>query len=107
MVACLLLEGSSGQAPERWGRWPVAPPGTKERATIRRRSGWRPAARGPTFGSGGHIGNLSLGRAGMAERPIWRGHLRLALVTCPVALHSVLRPSSNLRFHFINPKTGH
>jgi DNA end-binding protein Ku len=43
----------------------------------------------------------------MAERPIWRGHLRLALVTCPVALHSVLRPSSNLRFHFINPKTGH
>jgi DNA end-binding protein Ku len=43
----------------------------------------------------------------MAERPIWRGHLRLALVTCPVALHSVLRPSGNLRFHFINPKTGH
>jgi DNA end-binding protein Ku len=43
----------------------------------------------------------------MAERPVWRGHLRLALVSCPVALHSVLRASSNLRFHFINPKTGH
>jgi DNA end-binding protein Ku len=43
----------------------------------------------------------------MAERPIWRGHLRLALVTCPVALHSVLRASGNLHFHFINPKTGH
>jgi DNA end-binding protein Ku len=42
----------------------------------------------------------------MAERPIWRGHLRLALVTCPVSLHSVLRASANLRFHFINPKTG-
>jgi DNA end-binding protein Ku len=42
----------------------------------------------------------------MAERPVWRGHLRLALVTCPVSLHSVLRASSNLRFHFINPKTG-
>ncbi len=42
----------------------------------------------------------------MAERPMWRGHLRLALVTCPVSLHSVLRASSNLRFHFINPKTG-
>jgi len=42
----------------------------------------------------------------MAERPIWRGHLRLALVTCPVSLHSVLRASGNLRFHFINPKTG-
>jgi DNA end-binding protein Ku len=42
----------------------------------------------------------------MAERPVWRGHLRLALVTCPVSLHSVLRPSGNLHFHFINPKTG-
>jgi len=43
----------------------------------------------------------------MAERPIWRGHLRLALVSCPVSLHSVVRASSDLRFHFINPKTGH
>ena len=42
----------------------------------------------------------------MAERPVWRGHLRLALVSCPVALHSVLRASGDLRFHFINPKTG-
>lgn len=42
----------------------------------------------------------------MAERPIWRGHLRLALVTCPVSLHSVLRASGNLHFHLINPKTG-
>ena len=25
---------------------------------------------------------------------------------CPVSLHSVLRASSNLHFHFINPKTG-
>jgi DNA end-binding protein Ku len=43
----------------------------------------------------------------MAQRPIWRGHLRLALVSCPVALHSVLRASGDLHFHFINPKTGH
>ena len=42
----------------------------------------------------------------MAVRPIWRGHLRLALVTCPVALHSVHRPAGDLHFHFINPKTG-
>ena len=42
----------------------------------------------------------------MADRPIWRGHLRLALVTCPVSLFSVTRPSGDLRFHFINPKTG-
>jgi len=43
----------------------------------------------------------------MATRPIWRGHLRLALVSCPVSLHSVLRASGDLHFHMINPKTGH
>lgn len=43
----------------------------------------------------------------MAARPIWRGHLRLALVSCPVSLHGVLRASGDLHFHFINPKTGH
>jgi DNA end-binding protein Ku len=43
----------------------------------------------------------------MSSRPIWRGHLRLALVSCPVALHSVVRGSSGLHFHLINPKTGH
>ena len=42
----------------------------------------------------------------MAERPIWRGHLRLALVSCPVALYSAHHEASNLHFHFINPKTG-
>lgn len=43
----------------------------------------------------------------MAVRPVWRGHLRLALVSCPVSLHSVLRASGDLHFHYINPKTGH
>jgi DNA end-binding protein Ku len=43
----------------------------------------------------------------MAQRPIWRGHLRLALVSCPVALYSVLRASRGLHFHLINPHTGH
>jgi DNA end-binding protein Ku len=43
----------------------------------------------------------------MASRPIWRGHLRLALVSCPIALHSVLRGGGGLHFHLINPKTGH
>jgi DNA end-binding protein Ku len=42
----------------------------------------------------------------MASRPIWRGHLRLALVTCPIALHSVVRSTGELHFHYINPKTG-
>ncbi len=42
----------------------------------------------------------------MADHPIWRGQLRLALVSCPVALYSVRQPSQELHFHFINPKTG-
>jgi DNA end-binding protein Ku len=42
----------------------------------------------------------------MAERPIWRGHLRLALVSCPVALYSAHHDRGNLRFNYINPKTG-
>ncbi|WP_428484024.1 Ku protein [Rhodopila sp.] len=43
----------------------------------------------------------------MAPRPIWRGHLRLALVSCPIALYSVVRGGSGLHFHLINPNTGH
>ncbi|HEX3346560.1 MAG TPA: Ku protein [Acetobacteraceae bacterium] len=43
----------------------------------------------------------------MAERPVWRGHLRLALVSCPVALYPAKSERSNLHFHFINPETGH
>lgn len=40
-------------------------------------------------------------------RPIWRGHLRLALVSCPIALYTVLRGNRDLHFHLINPETGH
>ncbi len=43
----------------------------------------------------------------MAQRPIWRGHLRLALVSCPVALYSAHHERANVHFHFINPDTGH
>ena len=42
----------------------------------------------------------------MAQRPIWRGHLRLALVSCPVALFNARHERESLRFHFINPQTG-
>ena len=43
----------------------------------------------------------------MPQRPIWRGHLRLALVSCPVALFSARHDRGNIRFHLINPTTGH
>jgi DNA end-binding protein Ku len=42
----------------------------------------------------------------MAQRPIWRGHLRLALVSCPVALYSAKHDRSAIRFNLINPETG-
>lgn len=42
----------------------------------------------------------------MAQRPIWRGHLRLALVSCPVALYNARHSREALAFHFINPQTG-
>jgi Ku protein len=42
----------------------------------------------------------------MALRPTWRGHLRLALVSCPVRLTPATTSSSNIRFHKLNKKTG-
>src|SRR6185369_5971124 len=42
----------------------------------------------------------------MALRPTWRGHLRLALVSCPVRLTPATTSSSNIRFHKLNRKTG-
>jgi DNA end-binding protein Ku len=42
----------------------------------------------------------------MASRPVWRGHLRLALVTCPVALYNARHDRGSIRFNMINPKTG-
>jgi DNA end-binding protein Ku len=42
----------------------------------------------------------------MAQRPIWRGHLRLALVSCPVALYSAKHDRATIRFNLINPNTG-
>ena len=42
----------------------------------------------------------------MPQRPIWRGHLRLALVSCPIALYSANHDRGSLHFNLINPDTG-
>ena len=42
----------------------------------------------------------------MASRPIWRGHLRLALVSCPVALFNARHDRGAIKFNLINPETG-
>ena len=42
----------------------------------------------------------------MAVRPSWEGHLRLSLVTCPVALYPATTEAETVRFNLINPVTN-
>jgi DNA end-binding protein Ku len=42
----------------------------------------------------------------MAARPAWQGHLKLSLVTCPVALYNAINPRGDVHFNLINPSTG-
>jgi DNA end-binding protein Ku len=42
----------------------------------------------------------------MAYRPTWQGHLKLSLVTCPVALYTAASSSGDIRFNLINPETN-
>src|SRR5712691_1317996 len=39
-------------------------------------------------------------------RPTWEGHLRLSLVTCPVALYTATERAADVHFNMINPKTN-
>src|SRR6201996_1557867 len=41
----------------------------------------------------------------MAYRPTWQGHLKLSLVTCPVALYTAVNSGGDVHFNLINPKT--
>ncbi len=42
----------------------------------------------------------------MAYRPTWQGHLKLSLVTCPVALYSATNAAGDVHFNLINPETN-
>ncbi|HWD67855.1 MAG TPA: Ku protein [Caulobacteraceae bacterium] len=42
----------------------------------------------------------------MAYRPSWQGHLKLSLVTCPVALFTATNSGGEVHFNLINPKTN-
>ena len=42
----------------------------------------------------------------MPARPTWQGHLKLSLVTCPVALYTATTKTNDVSFHLINPKTN-
>lgn len=43
----------------------------------------------------------------MAPRAIWKGHIKLDELTCPVALYSAASTSERVSFHTLNRKTGH
>ena len=40
-----------------------------------------------------------------SSRPIWEGHLRLSLVTCPVALYKATSEGEGVHFHLLHPAT--
>jgi DNA end-binding protein Ku len=42
----------------------------------------------------------------MAQRPFWKGYLKLSLVTCPVAMTPATSENEKVRFHTLNRKTG-
>ena len=42
----------------------------------------------------------------MAPRPFWKGHLKLSLVTCPVALMPAVSDAARIRFHTLSRASG-
>ncbi len=43
----------------------------------------------------------------MAPRASWKGYLKIAELTCPVALYAAVTSSERISFHVLNRKTGH
>lgn len=43
---------------------------------------------------------------GLSARPVWQGHLRLSLVSCPVVLYNATSRSNDISFHLLNPETN-
>jgi DNA end-binding protein Ku len=45
------------------------------------------------------------GGTGMRGRPTWQGHLKLSLVTCPVALYTATEAAGDVHFHMLSAKS--
>ena len=43
---------------------------------------------------------------GLSARPVWQGHLRLSLVSCPVALYRATSRANDISFNLLNPATN-
>jgi DNA end-binding protein Ku len=72
---------------------------SRKRAAYAHRPGTRRAAR-ETEAPPPEVGKRR------ALRPSWEGHLRLSLVTCPVALYTATESRSEIHFNLINPETN-
>jgi hypothetical protein len=42
----------------------------------------------------------------LVVRPYWKGYLKLALVSCPIALHAACSTAERIRFRQVNKATG-
>ncbi|MCD6070757.1 MAG: Ku protein [Microvirga sp.] len=42
----------------------------------------------------------------MAERTVWKGHIKLSLVSCAVGLYPSTSSGGKIRFNTLNRKTG-
>ncbi|MGH6982332.1 MAG: Ku protein, partial [Stellaceae bacterium] len=53
----------------------------------------------------GYRSNLGEGEIDMAYHPSWKGHLKVSLVSCPVALYNATTHTRMVSFHLLNPDT--
>jgi len=42
----------------------------------------------------------------MAPRPLWKGYLKLSLISCPIALYPAISAADRISFRQINKATG-
>jgi len=47
-----------------------------------------------------------MARSKLPSRPLWRGYLKLSLVSCPIAIYNALTESEDIHLNFLNPETG-
>ncbi len=45
-------------------------------------------------------------RQKQSSRPLWRGYLKLSLVSCPIAVFNAITESDDIHLNFLNPETG-
>ena len=53
-----------------------------------------------------HAAPVQKSHGHLSSRPVWQGHLRLSLVSCPIALYGATSSSGDISFHMINPETN-